>query len=155
MENQTDHPGVVILPPLLMVLALVVMLALHWLWPLRIGRRLLGVALGIILGVLGIGSIAWGHTTLVKGGTNVSPLKPVRGIVTDGPYRFTRNPLYVGMMSLFIGVSLMVGTWWGFIVLVPVFLILHYGVILCEERYLEQKFGDSYLKYKRMVRRYL
>jgi len=59
------------------------------------------------------------------------------------------------MMSLFIGVSLMVGTWWGFIVLVPVFLILHYGVILCEERYLEQKFGDSYLKYKRMVRRYL
>jgi protein-S-isoprenylcysteine O-methyltransferase Ste14 len=155
MGNQADRPGVVILPPLLMLIALLVVIVLHWLWPLRTGRRLLAVAVGIILGALGIGSMAWGRITLVKGGTNVSPLKPVTGIITDGPYRFTRNPLYIGVMSLFIGLSLIIGTWWGFVVFIPVFLILHYGVILREERYLEQKFGDSYLKYKGMVRRYL
>jgi protein-S-isoprenylcysteine O-methyltransferase Ste14 len=56
---------------------------------------------------------------------------------------------------LFIGLSLLTGTWWGFILIVPAELILHYGVILREEHYLEQKFGDSYLTYKNVVRRYL
>jgi protein-S-isoprenylcysteine O-methyltransferase Ste14 len=61
----------------------------------------------------------------------------------------------VGITSLFIGLSLLTGTWWGFILIVPAELILHYGVILREEHYLEQKFGDSYLTYKNVVRRYL
>jgi protein-S-isoprenylcysteine O-methyltransferase Ste14 len=138
MENQADRAGVVILPPLLMLIALLVVIVLHWLWPLRTSMWRLAVAVGIILGALGIGSMAWGRKTLVKGGTNVSPLKPVTGIITDGPYRYTRNPLYIGVMSLFIGLSLIIGTWWGFVVLVPVFLILHYGVILREESILSR-----------------
>jgi protein-S-isoprenylcysteine O-methyltransferase Ste14 len=63
--------------------------------------------------------------------------------------------LYVGAMTLLIGLTLVVGTWWGFVVLVPLLLSLHYGVVLREERYLEQKFGESYLRYKSIVRRYI
>jgi protein-S-isoprenylcysteine O-methyltransferase Ste14 len=58
-------------------------------------------------------------------------------------------------MSLFVGVSFLVDTWWGLIILVPVFSILHFGVVLREERYLERKFGEQYLAYQRTVRRYL
>jgi protein-S-isoprenylcysteine O-methyltransferase Ste14 len=155
MESQPDRPGVVILPPLLMLLALVLALALHHFWPLDIGARGLTISLGAVLCVLGIGSMAWGRVTLMRGGTNVDPRKPTTAIVTGGPFRFTRNPLYVGVMSLLVGITLLVGTWWGIIVLVPAFLILHYGVVLREEAYLERKFGDSYRSYKAAVRRYL
>jgi len=155
MENQPDRPGVVILPPLLMVLALILVLVLHHFWPLPVGARGLTIALGAILVVLGIGSAAWGRVTLAKGGTNVNPLKPTIAIVTSGPFRFTRNPLYVGVVILFVGLSLLIGTWWGFVVLIPVVLTLHHGVILNEESYLERKFGDSYRSYKTSVRRYL
>lgn len=155
MQDQRDSPGVVILPPLLIVLALLVVGALHWLWPLPISTRPVAVAVGIVLSVLGIGLAEWGRRTLVNGGTNVSPLKPTTAIVFAGPFRFTRNPLYVGVMSLFLGLSLAIGTWWGFFVIVPVFFMLHHGVILREERYLERKFGESYVNYKSTVRRYL
>jgi protein-S-isoprenylcysteine O-methyltransferase Ste14 len=135
MENQPDRPGVVILPPLLMALALLLV--------------------SIVLSVSGIGSAAWGRITLVKSGTNVNPLKPTTAIVTGGPFRLTRNPLYVSIMSLFVGLSLLIGTWWGLVLLISAFLILHYGVVLREEAYLERKFGDSYRSYKSVVRRYL
>lgn len=155
MQDQTDNPGVVIFPPLLMGLALLVVGALHWFWPLPISMRLVALAIGIVLGLMGVGLMAWGRRTLVKGGTNESPLKPTTAIITTGPFRFTRNPLYIGVITLLLGFSLAIGTWWGFVVIVPVFFILHYGIILREERYLERKFGESYIKYKSTVRRYL
>jgi protein-S-isoprenylcysteine O-methyltransferase Ste14 len=155
MEDSLDHPKVVIFPPLIIGLALLCAVALHWLWPLPISARSAALILGAILSVLGVGSAAWGRQTMMRAGTNVSPFKPSTAIVAEGPFRFSRNPLYVGITSLFIGLSLLIGTWWGFILIVPAALILHYGVVLREERYLEQKFGDRYLAYKGAVRRYL
>jgi protein-S-isoprenylcysteine O-methyltransferase Ste14 len=155
MEHPSDRPNVAILPPLLMALALVSVLVLHYFFPLPIGARAPTIALGIVLCLWGIGGGAWGHSTLVKSGTNVNPLKPTTAIVTGGPFRLSRNPLYVSIMSLFVGLSLLLGTWWGVVVLIPVFLILHYGVVLREEAYLERKFGDAYRSYKSAVRRYL
>jgi len=155
MAPNRDHPEVVIFPPVIPASALVAMLVLHWLWPLQIPLRLPSVVLGAVICMLGIACVAWGRITLVKAGTNVSPLEPTTGIVTAGPFRFTRNPMYVGITALIFGVSLLLGTWWGVIVLLPATLALHYGVVLREERYLEQKFGALYLKLKRSVRRYL
>ena len=155
MEDQLDHPGVVIFPPIIIGLALLSEIGLHWLWPLPISVRSVALVLGTVLSILGVGSAAWGRKVMVQAGTNVSPFKPSTAIVMNGPFRFSRNPLYVGITSLFIGLSLLIGTWWGFILIVPTTLILHYGVILREERYLEQKFGDGYLTYKNTVRRYL
>ena len=94
------------------------------------------MALGAAFSVLGIGIAAWGRITLVKGGTNVNPYKPTTSIISGGPFAFTRNPLYVGLQSLFMGLSLLVGTWWGLVLFVPAFLVLHYSVVLREEAYL-------------------
>jgi protein-S-isoprenylcysteine O-methyltransferase Ste14 len=155
MSDKTDNPGVAVLPPLLFLVALIVMLALRYVWPLSIGGRPLTIVLGIILAALGILSIAWGRTTMVRGGTNVNPTMPTTAIVTGGPFRFTRNPLYVGVMCLFLGISLLFDTWWGIPVLIPAFVILHFGVVLREEAYLERKFGEPYRAYKAGVRRYI
>ena len=155
LKEKADRSGVVVLPPLLMLGALILVLVLHHFWALNIGAKALATVLGAVLCVLGVASAAWGRIVLVRAGTNVSPLKPSTAIVTSGPYRFTRNPLYVGIISVFIGLSLIIGTWWGFVMLIPAVLILHNGVVLREERYLERKFGHPYLKYKRAVRRYI
>jgi len=138
-----------------MLLALIAAMALHHFWPLPAAPRALAVALGATLSVLGVGIAAWGRITLVKGGTNVNPYKPTTSIISGGPFGFTRNPLYVGIQSLYVGLSLLLGTWWGLVLLLPAFLILHYGVVLREEVYLERKFGEAYLLYKGTVRRWL
>jgi protein-S-isoprenylcysteine O-methyltransferase Ste14 len=155
MLDQPDKPRIAIFPPLLMALGFLTTVGLHWLWPLPIPSKSVAFWIGVVVSVLGVGLAAWGRITLVKGGTNVSPLKPTTAIVLAGPYRFTRNPLYMGGMTLLLGLSLAIGTWWGFVVIVPVFYILHHCVILREEQYLERKFGDSYVRYRSAVRRYL
>jgi protein-S-isoprenylcysteine O-methyltransferase Ste14 len=73
----------------------------------------------------------------------------------SGPFRFSRNPLYLALTLLYLGLTLALNTWWGIVLLVPVLIIMHWGVILREERYLEQKFGESYRQYRSKVRRYL
>ena len=149
-----DKPGIVVLPPLLYAGALVVMFMLRWFWqmPITTHAFLLWPGLGLI--VLGIGIGVWGRRMLLLAGTNVNPLRPTTAIVTSGPYRFTRNPLYCGLTLVFCGVTLACNTWWGFVVLLPLVLIMHFGVVLREERYLKQKFGETYQQYCTQVRRY-
>ena len=155
MAANGDNPGVIILPPVLLVLAIAAALALHWLVPLRIPDRTVALAAGIALGVAGVALAIWGKKVMEAAGTNVLPTQPTTAIVSAGPFRFSRNPLYIGIGLVLLGVTIGCGTWWGFIALVPAALVLHYGVVLREERYLERKFGAGYLDYKSKVRRYL
>src|SRR5438445_4173356 len=155
MNGEKDNPGVAVFPPLLFLVALMVMLALRYVWPPAIGGRPLTMVLGIVLAALAIAIIAWGRTTMQRGGTNIDPTKPTLAIITGGPFGFSRNPLYVGLMGLLLGIGLIFDTWWGVVALVPAFLILHSGVVLREEAYLERKFGEPYRTYKTSVRRYL
>ena len=76
-------------------------------------------------------------------------------IVTAGPFRYTRNPIYVGFAFLFLGFTVGLNSWWGLAVLVPLLAVMHVGVILREERYLAGKFGAQYLQYKSHVARYI
>lgn len=155
MNDEKDNPGVAVFPPLLFLVALILMLALRYVWPLPIGGRPLTTMLGIVLAALSTVIIAWGRMTMQHGGTNIDPTKPSLAIVTGGPFGYSRNPLYVGLMGLLLGIGLIFNTWWGVLALVPVFLILHSGVVLREETYLERKFGEPYRTYKASVRRYL
>jgi protein-S-isoprenylcysteine O-methyltransferase Ste14 len=155
MTDPSDHAHVIIFPPLLFLIAVLAMLGLHWLWPLPIGAESIVFWNGIALIVLGTNVAIWGIRTFKKARTNVSPYQPTTAIVASGPFGLSRNPLYIALISLLLGISLGVGTWWGIIILVPTALVLHYGIVLREERYLEQKFGVAYLEYKAKVRRYL
>jgi protein-S-isoprenylcysteine O-methyltransferase Ste14 len=149
-----DNAGVIVRPPLIYAAALAAMLVLRWLWPLPI---LGGAALwpGLALVALGVGILIWGRRTLVAGGTNVDPSLPSTAVITSGPYRFSRNPLYGGLAVVYLGLTLAFDAWWGIVLLALVLIVMHLGVIQREERYLERKFGDGYRHYRSAVRRYL
>ncbi|KKS25833.1 MAG: hypothetical protein UU84_C0036G0009 [Candidatus Yanofskybacteria bacterium GW2011_GWC2_41_9] len=74
--------------------------------------------------------------------------------MTSGPFQFTRNPMYLSLTSIYIGLSLIINTYWLLLFLPFVLIILHYGVILREEKYLEKKFKEEYVSYKSQVRRW-
>ena len=88
-------------------------------------------------------------------GTNISPLRPATAVITTGPFRFSRNPLSAALTLLYLGLTLALNTWWGILVAIPLLIIMHYGVVLREERYLDQKFGETYRQYRSTVRRYI
>ena len=142
-------------PPLLYAEAFIVVLVLRWFWPAPIFGRPLGLWAGLAVVALGIGTAIWGRRTMQAAGTNIDPMLPATTIVTSGPFRFSRNPLYVALTLLYLGLSVAVDTWWGLVVLIPLLLIMHRGVVLREEAYLEKKFGEIYRLYRSTVRRYL
>ena len=155
MASSVDNPGVAVLPPFLYGGAFVVALTLRWIWPMPIFDRAAAVWPSLALVVLALAIAMWGRRTMHATGTSVSPLRPSTAIVTSGPFRFSRNPLYFALTLLYVGLTLAFDTWWGVVVLVPLLIIMHYGVVLREERYLEQKFGETYRQYRSVVRRYL
>jgi protein-S-isoprenylcysteine O-methyltransferase Ste14 len=98
---------------------------------------------------------AWARTLFRRAGTNVNPRRPVTTIVSRGPFRVTRNPMYLSMVIGFIGATFAMRSVWGLALVVVLALVLHFGVILREEPYLEAKFGDTYRDYRRRVRRWI
>src|SRR5262249_401305 len=93
--------------------------------------------------------------TIRNAGTQVETYKPTTTIVASGPYRFTRNPIYLGMVLGLIGLAIAFDSLWILATLVPFYLVIRYGVVAPEEAYLERKFGDVYLGYKSPVPRWL
>ena len=96
-----------------------------------------------------------GRRELVKGGTNVSPSQPTTALITGGVFEYTRNPLYVGVSVALCGIALIFDLDWVLLLILPSCAFLHFAVVRHEERYLEQKFGDDYRRYKARVPRYL
>ena len=154
-STQADHPNVAVFPPALIAGAMVVGLLLHgWqpihplpAWPAR------GIGTALFVGSALVGM--WGEQVMKRAGTNVRPNLPTTAIVTDGPFRYTRNPLYVSIVGLALGVGFLVNGLWPLVVVVPAVAVLQWGVIAREERYLAAKFGEPYLAYKQRVRRWL
>ena len=88
-------------------------------------------------------------------GTNVHPSEPSLTIVRGGPFRFTRNPMYLALCLLQVALGFFLNDWITLLFVVPLVLIFHYGVVLREEQYLAAKFGEPYLQYKSQVRRWI
>jgi protein-S-isoprenylcysteine O-methyltransferase Ste14 len=116
-------------------------------------------AITITAGVIFIGLSIYldGSATklFVKNKTQVIPWRPASTLVTDGPYRFTRNPMYLGMACLYAGIAFSFGLLWAFAFLPVVILLVDRTVIAREEPYLEKKFGEAYVAYKSSVRRWI
>ena len=88
-------------------------------------------------------------------GTLANPYKPVSRMVTDGPFRYTRNPAYLSMTMVYTGIASLANALWASLLLPVALLVIQRGVIEREERYLERKFGEEYLRYKAQVRRWI
>jgi len=82
-------------------------------------------------------------------------MKPTTALVTEGPFRYSRNPIYLALTLLYVGVALLINALWILLLVVPAVLVLRYGVIAREEAYLTRKFGEAYRQYMAQVRRWL
>ena len=150
-----DNPGVVAPPPLIYAGALAAGLLANALYPVGFLPRGVSRALGWPMVLLGLAIGLLGFREIKRAETNVDPYKPTTAIVAAGPYRYTRNPIYVGMTLLYGGISALANALLPILLLPAVLAVMRRGVIEREERYLERKFGDEYLRYKRRVRRWL
>ena len=152
---ETDHPHAVVLPPKLYGGALVAGLVLQFLLPLDVGfsETARWIAALPILG--GAALILTAFRLFRLRGTNVPPVKPALVFVVEGPYRFTRNPMYLGMTAIFLGLAVALDNGWLLILALPVLAVMRFGVIAREEAYLERRFGTAYLDFKARVRRWL
>ena len=159
MNTQSnDNPGVIAHPPFIYLGGLVAGMLLEAAWPLGAGLFNAGwpqVNLGILGVLTGAGLLAIAARLFVRAGTNIPTHRPSTALVTDGIYRWSRNPIYVALTTIYTGLALALGAWWALIVLPIVLAVMRYGVIAREEAYLEDKFGGAYAEYKKQVRRWL
>ena len=159
MHEQRDAAAVRIFPPAVPLLTILLGVVLNRMWPIDLGfalpepeRYWLGglIALGALLG-LGF----WSVVLFRRGGQDENPWKPTPHIVEGGPFRLTRNPMYLQMVLISFGFAVILMNWW-ILVLTPIGgWLLQRFAILPEEAYLERKFDGTYLAYKRRVRRWL
>jgi protein-S-isoprenylcysteine O-methyltransferase Ste14 len=146
-----------VFPPLILLAVLVLGLVLDYLRPLGIVDtlpRILRSIVGIALFLVGASLVVRVRRAFEAAGTNIRPDQPTNALVTDGLFAHARNPVYLGGLTALLGLALILNSDWMVILIVPAFLVLHYGVVLREERYLQRKFGAPYLAYKQSVPRY-
>ena len=157
MRARHDNAGVIAPPPLLYGAALAAGLALDFLvlrMPTGLPAALrFGLAAACVLAALVL--IGGALTGFRRAGTPAEPWHPSTAIVTDGVYGYTRNPMYVAMALFYGAIALAADSLITLLVLFPLLIVVHYGVVLREERYLERKFGDPYRRYKLAVRRWI
>lgn len=150
-----DHADVRVIPPLLYAVPLGAGVALDAAVPLAIPGRPATAVLGGVIATAGALLCASAAAAFRNRGTTVLPHRPVSAFVTSGPFRVTRNPMYVGLAGVYAGVALLVGTWWPLALLPLVLLAVDRLVIAREEPYLARAFGAEYAAYRRRVRRWL
>ena len=154
-QTQTDNPGVIIRPPMLYLGVLAIGIGLSAIWPLYEIPSLVRWLLGPIFVVFGFAVLMGAMRLFGKAGTNVPTNMPTQAIVTSGLYAFSRNPIYIAVSVIYVGIAVMAASLWALLLLGPVLVVMTFGVIMREERYLVAKFGNEYLAYKAQTRRWL
>jgi protein-S-isoprenylcysteine O-methyltransferase Ste14 len=156
MADTAETAQVIVRPPLAWGLAIIGGLVLDWLVPSHfVPTNLPAGWIGIIIFVLAVALAVWAIVTISSAGSNVPTDRPTTAIVESGPYRFTRNPIYLGMFLGLVGLAIALNDLWLLVTLVPFALVIRYGVVAREEAYLERNFGDAYAGYRSRVRRWL
>ena len=155
---RSDTAGVTVLPPFVYIAGLVIGYIIQFIAPIPVAPPTFDVAIRV-LGVLLVLFSGWLLLTamgmLQKVGTPMNPHEPSTALTFDGPYRLTRNPMYLGMACLLAGLALVGNALWPLLAVVPAIWWINTQVIAREERYLETRFGAPYLDYKTRVRRWL
>ena len=146
-------PGVQVPPPLIFVAGFVLGWLMGGVWPLGPASPVIEV-IGAVIAGAGLALVSWAMSTFLLAGTPIMPNRPATTLVTHGPYRYSRNPMYTALTLVYVGLALATATWWALVLLPLVLYVLHRAVIAREERYLTQAFGDAYRDYTRAVRRW-
>ncbi len=156
MQNATaDRANVVASPTLIFAGILVLGFGLDMMWPVAFLPAGWGLPLGLIGIFVAVNIKLFAVREMVRVKTHLDIRKPATDITTSGIYGVSRNPLYIGMILLNIGIGCIVNSVWIFLLSAGLAAALQKGVVEPEESYLEQKFGDKYLRYKAKVRRWI
>jgi len=153
-----DYADVMVKPPILFAGAVLLGCLLSWIVTLGPGlgsANTRALAAGGVLALIGFALMAVSVRQFRQAGTSVIPGEPSTVLLESGPYRFTRNPIYIGFVIFYFGLAFMLTSAWMLVLLIPVLIILQRGVVEREEAYLQAKFGEAYRKYQARVPRWL
>ena len=155
MRDQSLKPATLLPPPLIYAIALIGAWELdkHWRLPFDFGHA--SVYVGGFFIALGLTGFAWALAAIWGNHTTVNPYKGASNLVTAGPFRYSRNPIYVSDWLVYSGVTLLIESAWPLLFAPVVWALMRYAVITNEEVHLEAKFGAEYRAYKSRVRRWI
>ena len=154
--QETHDGGVVVVarPPIVYLVSILVGVGLNLVWPVQLFPHAVE-PLGPLLTLLAVVLFVRSVREFRKAQTPIRTRKPVTAVIATGPYRFSRNPIYLSFTLLQLGIGMWANSAWVVGMLIPTLVLMSYGVIAREERYMEQKFGDEYLRYRAAVRRWV
>ncbi len=155
MSTESDRANVIAPPPLIYLGVLVIGLTVNFFLPVSFLPRNATLVVGIPL--IGIGFLlgAFAVITMFRVGTSPDIDQPTKRLVTEGPFQYTRNPIYISFTLIYLGITAAMNALAALVVLPVALGVIHWGVIAREEKYLERKFGGEYLRYKGRVRRWV
>jgi len=155
MADYQDNPGIRLPPPLIYLLPLILGLLLHRRAPLPFLPR--SAARGLGWPLIGGGAVlnGWFLQTMREADAPIRTDRPVPTLTTEGPFRYSRNPSYLALAIIYLGIAVLRNSLWAVLLLPVVLTVIQREVIGREERYLESTFGDEYLDYKGRVRRWV
>lgn len=154
-ERQQQTPGTRLIPPLVYAVALLIGLGIEQLLPLVSLPTTWRAGLAVVLIALSVLLVAPAVMRFRKADTPFDVRKPATTLITDGPYRYSRNPGYVALTLLYLGLGVLFSSGWVCVLVVPTVVIINVAVVRKEEQHLESRFGEDYLRYKSTVRRWL
>jgi protein-S-isoprenylcysteine O-methyltransferase Ste14 len=155
------HAGVHFPPPFVYAAGIIIgwLLGRAWPWPItRVPDSTAAMVRLVIAAVFAVAYLAiflGALTAFRRAHTTLIPNKPATAFVTSGPYRWTRNPMYVSLALLYVAVALWMNSWWTVLMLIPVLFVISMAVIAREERYLGSAFPNEYADYCARTRRWL
>jgi protein-S-isoprenylcysteine O-methyltransferase Ste14 len=155
--KEKDNPGIYIPPPL--IYAAIFLIALFLQKKASIDDTVFKTRLTMIAGVLFFAAAVFflsrSLVQFIRTRNSVVTVKPAESLQTSGIYRATRNPMYVGLVLVYLGLTCLIGNWWNIILLPVLLLTIQEYVMKREEKYLTRKFGPEYINYKQKVKRWL
>jgi len=152
--SKPDKAGVIIFPPLLYFIAILLGILISYFFPVHLIGIWFSFAIGILFIMASLFLVLSARKLMIAKKTTINPRGVSTGIVKEGIFLNTRNPMYLGFTLFFTGTMFISQSWWGLTVLIPLLWVVRFGIIGREESYLARKFGEEYLTYKSQVRRW-
>ncbi|MEW8276480.1 MAG: isoprenylcysteine carboxylmethyltransferase family protein [Candidatus Thiodiazotropha taylori] len=154
-NRSEDHADVILPPPVIHIVSIGLGGVIGNYFPMPLPHWVILQWIGVMLSVMAIAITLWGMRVFQVSRNPVAPNQPVTRLMVSGPYRFTRNPLYLSLILLQLGVALFFLNGWMVLLLAPVVVFVRYYVVAREEAYLLRRFGTDYQAYQNRVRRWI
>lgn len=154
-NTNLNSTGVRVLPPIVFIIALILGTAIGYIFPIALPFSKLKAAISTILIIASLFLGVCSALLFRKHNTDIDPMGSATMLLKTGPYKYSRNPIYVSMIILIFGIGVLLGNTWILLMLIPAVLYLRKNVVLLEEKHLIKQFGNDYKKYSSDVRRWL